>query len=291
VVEPVGGPATTTTTLLPPQGCTHPRAVARARAQIASQCDCAAAATHRTYVRCAAHVLKAAMRAGTLPKGCWDSVTKCAVKSTCGRPGFATCCRTTAQGVQKCSIKRSAAACKPPIGGIACVGDQASCCDACGGTTCPPPTTTTTLHPRSTTTTTLQREWCILDADCPDANPCDGLPRCLAGTCYPQSPRRCPDGTPALWLGTAISNAGSFSIALTACGDDFSASGAITVFGTIVISAGGVTIIFNPSGFVDGSRCNFDGRLVGLTMGGAFHCVDALGFTMTAGTWGASRCP
>jgi len=305
VVEPVGAPTTTTTTL-PPQRCTDPRAVAEARAQVAAECDCGVAATHKAYVRCATHVLKAAIRAGTLPRSCRDSVTTCTAKSTCGRPGFATCCRTTAEGVQTCSIKRSAAACKRPRGGSACVGDQASCCDACGGATCPLPTTTTTRHPRrSTTSTTLQRESCFFDSDCRDANLCDGLPRCLAGICVAERPRLCPDGTPALWLGTATSFARSVNIAITACGGDtfFSGTltcppgfspcfgGEITIFGTIVVSTDGVTIIFNPFGFADGSRCNFDGQVVGFTMGGDFRCFDSFGFILNAGTWSASRCP
>src|SRR5439155_743268 len=44
--------------------------------------------------------------------------------------------------------------CKAPHGGMACVGQVPSCCDACGaGGTCPSPTSTTTSLPPLTTTT------------------------------------------------------------------------------------------------------------------------------------------
>jgi hypothetical protein len=60
----------------------------------------------------------------------------CAARSTCGKPGFVTCCRTTAKGVTKCSIKHGAAKCTAPKHGGATVGTHASCCDACSGSTC-----------------------------------------------------------------------------------------------------------------------------------------------------------
>ena len=303
VVQPAG--STTTSTTLPAESCTHPRALAKTRAQIAAACDCGAAETHRAYVRCAAHVVRRAMRAGKLPETCRDSVMSCAARSTCGRPGFVTCCRTTAAGVQTCRVKGKAAACRRPSGGSACVGDQESCCDACGGPTCPLPSTTTTLHPRTSTTTTTVRESCFLDVDCHPANLCDGLPFCSAGLCFAASPKVCPDGAPALWVGTANTFAGSASIAITACGDnaDFSgtlgcqpgfapcSAGQITFFGTFVISVDGVTIVINPFGFADGSRCSFDGQLVGVTMSGTFRCFDGFGFTVSTGTWHTTRCP
>jgi hypothetical protein len=42
-----------------------------------------------------------------------------------------TCCRTTAKGTTTCRTKSSAARCKPPRHGMACVGARPSCCDAC----------------------------------------------------------------------------------------------------------------------------------------------------------------
>ena len=123
--------------------------------------------------------------------------------------------------------------------------------------------------------------------------------------CFAASPKVCPDGAPALWVGTANTFAGSANIAITACGDDTSFSGTlgcqpgfapcvagqVTFFGTFVISVDGVTIVINPFAFADGSRCNFDGQLVGITMTGTFQCFDRFGFTTSTGTWRANRCP
>src|SRR5439155_13542474 len=70
-------------------------------------------------------------RRTNLPKRCKGAVKACAARSTCGKPGFVNCCRTTAKGTTKCSTKSSAALCKPAKHGLACVGQRPSCCDAC----------------------------------------------------------------------------------------------------------------------------------------------------------------
>jgi hypothetical protein len=143
---------TTTTTLaggVP--GCGDAQAATVTRAQIAAQCPCASATNHKTYVKCAAGVVRRAVKDGTLPKSCRGPVKKCAVTSTCGGPGLVTCCRTTAKGTRTCGVKKRAAVCKAPKGGTACVGSQPSCCDACAGASCS--TTPTT----SVTTTTRHR--------------------------------------------------------------------------------------------------------------------------------------
>ena len=100
--------------------------VAAARAAVAT-CDCAGAANHGTFVKCAAAKAKATL----MNQSCKGFVVSCAARSTCGKPGFVTCCRTTAAGATKCSTKSSATSCKAPTGGTACVGSFASCCDAC----------------------------------------------------------------------------------------------------------------------------------------------------------------
>src|SRR5207249_1033453 len=128
--------------------------LASVRATAADQCDCAGATDHGRYVSCVAHVADAAVRSGSLRKACRDSVMRCAAESVCGKRDSVTCCRTDARGEAKCSIKHSAAECKAPHGGMACVGQVPSCCDACGaGGTCPSPTSTTTSLPPLTTTT------------------------------------------------------------------------------------------------------------------------------------------
>src|SRR5262245_40432040 len=133
--------------------------VAAVRAQAAATCDCATASSHGAYVSCVAQVVNDAVDSGALRSQCRGDITHCAARSTCGKPGFVTCCRTSAKGKKKCSIKRNADACRAPAGGSASVGTSASCCDACaGGTTTttivPPPTTTSsstsTTHSTST---------------------------------------------------------------------------------------------------------------------------------------------
>ena len=108
--------------------------VAAARAAIAANCDCDGAANHGTYVRCASDQAKATL----VNRSCRGTVVRCAAKSTCGKPGFVTCCRTKASGETKCTTKSSAARCRAPKGGSACVGNVSSCCDACTATGCAP---------------------------------------------------------------------------------------------------------------------------------------------------------
>jgi hypothetical protein len=105
--------------------------VAAARKAVADNCDCAGAANHGAFVSCAAEQAK-----GLANNSCRGVVVSCAAKSTCGKPGFVTCCRTKASGVTKCSTKSKADRCKPPKGGSACVGTFASCCDACTSSGC-----------------------------------------------------------------------------------------------------------------------------------------------------------
>jgi hypothetical protein len=147
---------TTTTTLAPGAlACSDASAAAATRARIAEQCSCAGASSHHAYVKCAVAAMNTAVKAGMLPKSCRGPVKKCAASSTCGHPGSVTCCRTTAGGVRKCHVKKSARGCKAPKGGVACVGLQTSCCDPCTGPSCSVTTPTTT--PGASTTTTTRR--------------------------------------------------------------------------------------------------------------------------------------
>jgi hypothetical protein len=122
--------------------CGDARAVADARAQIDAECACDGAATHGAYVRCAAAVASTRVRDGLLPRACRSTVKRCAARSTCGKRGFVTCCRTKAGGTPSCSIRRDASACQAPSGGTAAVGSGPSCCDACAPTTTSSTTTT-----------------------------------------------------------------------------------------------------------------------------------------------------
>jgi hypothetical protein len=111
-------------------------AVADARDEVDAECNCAGVLNHGTFVKCAKEIAKARVEALTLPKNCKGAVVRCAAKSTCGKPGFVTCCRTNAKGVTKCSTKSDGALCKPPKDGSACVSTFTSCCDACTETGC-----------------------------------------------------------------------------------------------------------------------------------------------------------
>jgi hypothetical protein len=108
--------------------------VAGARKAVADNCPCASATSHGEYVSCASTQAKATL----VNQSCHGAVVKCAARSTCGKDGFVTCCRTNAKGVTKCSTKSGADKCKVPRGGSACVGSFASCCDACTSSGCAP---------------------------------------------------------------------------------------------------------------------------------------------------------
>ena len=148
--------------------------VANARAAVAAACDCAGAASHGAYVSCAVQQANAAL----VNKSCAGAVKRCAAKSTCGRPGFVTCCRTMASGKTSCATKRSAASCVAPHGGSACVGSVPSCCDACGAGGCAATTTTTTTSSTSTSTTIFPPP-CGLDGN----GACSGLCPSLSDVC------------------------------------------------------------------------------------------------------------
>jgi len=127
-------------------------AVAAARGQVEADCPCPSFTKHGEYVKCAKTVANDRVDAMLLPKNCKGSVVKCAAKSTCGKPGFVTCCRTNSKGKTKCSTKKDASKCKVPKGGSACVGTLPSCCDACTAGCVPPPTPTPTPTPAPTAT-------------------------------------------------------------------------------------------------------------------------------------------
>src|SRR5262249_46287138 len=125
---------TTTTTLLtvlPPSACPDAQAAAAIEAAIEAQCNCVGAANHGAFVRCATRLAKAAVKARTLPKQCKGAVKRCAARSVCGKPGFVTCCRTTAKGPTTCSTKGRGGRCEPPRPGRACVGSRPGGCAAC----------------------------------------------------------------------------------------------------------------------------------------------------------------
>jgi hypothetical protein len=104
------------------------QAVIDARSAAETTCGpCASATNHGTYVSCVAGVAKARVTALQLPKTCAGAVKKCASKSTCGKPGFVTCCVTTSKG-PKCKLKKDATACSAKGGTATVDPSNTSCC-------------------------------------------------------------------------------------------------------------------------------------------------------------------
>jgi len=139
-----------------------PAVVDAARAEIAATCPCAGKTNpagevvpwknHGQYVSCVTRTRNSLAKNLDISKSCLRRVTPCGARSTCGKPGFATCrtpdeCSdTVADGVAegtcaddpsvicdtaadcpaiRCSIKHSADLCEA-MGGIPGTG---SCCD------------------------------------------------------------------------------------------------------------------------------------------------------------------
>jgi hypothetical protein len=119
------------------------------QAAIAAECPCAEAVNHGRYVSCVAHVVNRLAAGGTIPTACKGKITRCAARSTCGKPGFVTClvptdtcdlttgfcaddptlvCTTNLDCGAKCKTKSSADSCRAR-GGV--VGTESSCCAIC----------------------------------------------------------------------------------------------------------------------------------------------------------------
>jgi len=165
--------------------------IAAARAAVAANCDCAAAATHGAYVSCAAHQATLTL----VDKSCARFVERCASKSTCGKPGFVTCCRTSKSGTTSCSLKSSAEKCRAPKGGGACTGVFASCRDACASGGCATPTTTTLPACSGSTFPTC-------GGTCPAGMACQGNSIDNACECFPDGAQACADSLYPICNGT-----------------------------------------------------------------------------------------
>lgn len=192
--------------------------VAAARADVDATCDCAAAASHAAYVRCASGVLAVRTASGRLSSSCKSALRRCASRSTCGRPGAVTCCRITTRG-SRCRIARSAAACATPCA-------ASSCCDACGAGGCVTTSTTTSTSTSSTTSTTLSTTACgdtypQCDGACPAGERCrpdEGFPPSSCA-CVPEGVIPCSSATyPECGAGACSGGAacGAISIYTTA---------------------------------------------------------------------------
>jgi hypothetical protein len=129
-----------------------------------ANCGCPDATNHGAYVSCVAHAVNNLARQNVIATNCKGKVTRCAARSTCGKPGFVvcqiptefgTCDTSTTPGTcsagtsllcdgtcsadtdcavsTKCKIKSSADRCTNAGGVVDCSG-ATTCCAA---PTCP----------------------------------------------------------------------------------------------------------------------------------------------------------
>jgi hypothetical protein len=151
--------------------------IGNARAAVAANCDCAGS-TRRDYLRCATEQIDAVI----VNRGCRGRARSCEAKSTCGKPGRVTCCRTK-NGVTKCKTARDPESCLRHDG---TAGACTSCCDACpapgDGPSCPGHT--------STTSTTLMK-CCVPSVACGPFDTCTETSGACSG--YHMGPGSCSD--------------------------------------------------------------------------------------------------
>ena len=105
------------------------QAVIDARNQVATDCNCAGATNHGTFVKCAAGVANTRAGNNQLPKSCKGIVKKCAAHSACGKiaSGAVTCC-ITKNAKTKCKIAKDASTCTTKGGHPTVDPTNTSCC-------------------------------------------------------------------------------------------------------------------------------------------------------------------
>jgi len=108
---------------------------------------------------------------------------------------------------------------------------------------------------------------------------------------------------PALWLGTATSASGGYvNIGATLCAVGSALTGqfacepgtnsCLATQGTITGTIVGSDAYYPHVTFPDGSYCNFDGQVSGLTLSGTYTCYGPSGFIVyDQGTYSLARCP
>ncbi|HZP42352.1 MAG TPA: hypothetical protein VFD84_12715 [Candidatus Binatia bacterium] len=134
---------------------------------------------------------KSLNQAGELPPGCVNELDRCAKRSTCGRSGWVTCCRTNRSGRTHCYVKRDASLCKAPSGGTAVVGQCPSCCQACSAGSCEAPPTVACCVPSSVDGALLEQVDGLVceeltSAECEQRGGIDEGPGvCQPETCHP----------------------------------------------------------------------------------------------------------
>lgn len=105
-------------------------AVIAARTAADAACNCQSFTSHGAYVSCVAGVANT-LSSGTnpsLPTDCKGAVKRCAAHSSCGKPGFVTCCFQSAKG-PKCKVVNANSNSCAARGGTATLDPMnTSCC-------------------------------------------------------------------------------------------------------------------------------------------------------------------
>ena len=110
-----------------PRSCDDGMAAA-ARDAVMAACPCDTAVNHGQFVSCVSRTLASMIRDGSVARPCRKLARKGIARSTCGKSGFVTCCRTGVSAGASCTVKSDAATCEA-VGGT--VGSSAMCLDAC----------------------------------------------------------------------------------------------------------------------------------------------------------------
>jgi len=119
--------------------------------RIAEECGCDPndKSSRKPYAKCVQNVTKAAKADGTLTGPCAAAARKCALVSTCGKPGKVVCCQQKRNGSEKASIAPQA---KCEKKGVACLAFT-SAFDGCDGSgNCATTTSTSTSSTSSSST-------------------------------------------------------------------------------------------------------------------------------------------
>jgi cysteine-rich repeat protein len=121
---------------------------------IAEECVCNPddKSTRKPYAKCVTNVTKKAKQDGTLSGPCAAAAKKCALASTCGKPGKVVCCQRKNNGTEKAGISPSETKCEKK--GVACPAFTHAF-DGCDGSgMCATTTSTSTSSTTSTSVTT-----------------------------------------------------------------------------------------------------------------------------------------
>lgn len=149
------GAAQTTFAACQSKKCPASAALEEVAQRIADECGCdpSAKSSRKPYTKCVKTVTKEAKADGTLTGPCAAAAKKCALLSTCGKPGTVVCCQQKSNGQEKASIAPQA---KCEKKGVACLAFTSAFdgCDGSGNCATTTSTSTSSTSSSSTSSTT-----------------------------------------------------------------------------------------------------------------------------------------